>query len=79
MLKLFDLFGKNAIIVGGAGGLGIYMVEALVEAGAKAVVIDISDTVFDIAESFENRGSLYSQSKQTFPIVNRYVSLTEKP
>jgi 2-deoxy-D-gluconate 3-dehydrogenase len=51
MFELFDLSGKNAIVVGGAGDLGLAMLEALVESGARAVVIDISESVDDLAKS----------------------------
>jgi 2-deoxy-D-gluconate 3-dehydrogenase len=56
MLELFDLSGKNAIVVGGAGDLGLAMLEALVDAGARAVVIDISTSVDDVAKSLCQRG-----------------------
>lgn len=56
MQELFDLNGKHAIVVGGAGDLGVAMLEALVEAGAKAVVIDISDAVHPIAQSLCQKG-----------------------
>lgn len=56
MHELFDLSGKNAIVVGGAGDLGIAMLEALVNAGARAVVIDISDTVHQVAQTLLQQG-----------------------
>ena len=56
MLELFDLSGKNAIVVGGAGDLGVAMLEALVEAGARAVVIDVNESVHDVAKSHSARG-----------------------
>ena len=56
MLELFDLSAKNAIVVGGAGDLGRAMLEALVDAGARAVVIDISDSVYEVANSLGQRG-----------------------
>lgn len=49
MQEMFDLSGKKAIVVGGAGDLGYSMVEALVEAGAECAVIDISSKVHTIA------------------------------
>ena len=36
--KLFDLTGKNAMIVGGAGGLGKLVAEAFAVAGAKVCI-----------------------------------------
>lgn len=38
-MNLFDLDGKRALVVGGAGDIGRAMVEALAEAGAKRIVI----------------------------------------
>ncbi len=37
-LKLFDLTGKNAVVVGGAGGLGQAIAQGLAEAGAKVAI-----------------------------------------
>lgn len=37
-LSLFDLTGKNAVVVGGAGGIGQAIVEGLVEAGASVMI-----------------------------------------
>lgn len=56
MQAMFDLSGKNAIVVGGAGDLGVAMLEALVEAGARAVVIDVSESVQDVANTLCARG-----------------------
>lgn len=56
MLELFDLTGKRALVVGGAGDLGLSMLEGLAEAGAEAVVIDISDNVYNIAKSLNEKG-----------------------
>ena len=36
--KLFDLSGKNAMIVGGAGGLGKLVAQAYAEAGANVII-----------------------------------------
>ena len=56
MLDQFRLSGKTALVVGGAGDLGAAMVEAIAEAGAKTVVIDLSDTVFDLCERLTRSG-----------------------
>ena len=56
MLEMFDLTGKNAVVVGGAGDLGVAMLEALVEAGSRAVVIDLSESVHDVAKSLSAKG-----------------------
>ncbi|MGI5936805.1 MAG: SDR family NAD(P)-dependent oxidoreductase [Oscillospiraceae bacterium] len=37
-LSLFDLTGKNAVVVGGAGGLGQAIAEGLAEAGAQVMI-----------------------------------------
>jgi len=37
-LSLFDLTGKKAVVVGGAGGLGQGIAEALAEAGAQVMI-----------------------------------------
>jgi 2-deoxy-D-gluconate 3-dehydrogenase len=50
ILDKFSLKGKKAIVVGGAGDLGIAMVEAISEAGAQTVVIDYDDRVFDMCK-----------------------------
>lgn len=55
MQKMFDLSGKKAIVVGGAGDLGLSMVEALVESGAECAIIDISSKVTTIAKAFSER------------------------
>ncbi|MHB1392410.1 MAG: SDR family oxidoreductase [Clostridia bacterium] len=51
-LKQFSLEGKNAIVTGAgrATGLCYAMAKALHDAGAKIVLMDVSDGVFDLAE-----------------------------
>ena len=56
MLDQFRLSGKTALVVGGAGDLGAAMVEAVAEAGAKTVVIDLSDAVFQLCERLTGSG-----------------------
>jgi len=46
ILDQFNLSGKKAMVVGGAGDLGVAMAEALVEAGTELVIIDLDDKVF---------------------------------
>ncbi|MDR1328671.1 MAG: SDR family oxidoreductase [Oscillospiraceae bacterium] len=38
MSNLFDLTGKSAVIIGGAGGLGQAIAQGLLEAGAKVLI-----------------------------------------
>lgn len=56
ILEKFSLKNKKAIVVGGAGDLGKAMVEALSQAGAKTVVIDLDDRLFKICEEFKDAG-----------------------
>lgn len=36
--KLFDLTGKNAVVIGGAGGIGQAVAQGLAEAGANVAI-----------------------------------------
>lgn len=56
ILESFSLVGKKAIVVGGAGDLGIAMVEAICQAGAQTVIIDFDEKVFGICEKFKKNG-----------------------
>ncbi len=56
ILEQFSLSEKKAIIVGGAGDLGVAMAEAIVEAGAEIVIIDLDDKVFRICENLSMQG-----------------------
>lgn len=62
MNGIFDLSGKRAIVVGGAGDLGIGMLEGLLEAGAECAVIDIDEKLNKVCGDFNARGF------QTYPI-----------
>ncbi|MHA7844118.1 MAG: SDR family oxidoreductase [Winogradskyella sp.] len=53
ILEQFKLDNKKAIVVGGAGDLGKAMAEALAEAGAQVVIIDIDDRMYDFCEEFK--------------------------
>lgn len=55
-MELFNLYGKKAIVVGGAGDLGIGMLEALLEAGAECVVIDIDEKLGSVCEEYDKKG-----------------------
>ena len=53
---LFDIKGKNAIVVGGAGDLGQSMVEGLLEAGANVVVIGRGERLTNLVEEYLQKG-----------------------
>ncbi|APY07419.1 2-deoxy-D-gluconate 3-dehydrogenase [Winogradskyella sp. J14-2] len=55
ILEQFKLDNKKAIVVGGAGDLGKAMVEALAEAGAQVVIIDIDERMFDVCTKLKQR------------------------
>ncbi len=60
VMKLFRLDSKVAMITGGSKGIGRHYVEALVQAGARAVVADIDraaieDTVDRMEESYPSQ------------------------
>ncbi|MDD3252400.1 MAG: SDR family oxidoreductase [Lachnospiraceae bacterium] len=42
MYEKFSMKGKVAVITGGAGGLGFKMIEALVQAGSDAAIVDMN-------------------------------------
>jgi len=42
-MNLFDLKGKSAVVVGGAGGLGKVIAKGLRDAGAKIMLADLSE------------------------------------
>lgn len=56
MKNLFDLSGKKAIVVGGAGDLGYSMLEALNEYGAETVVIGRGERTKSTAEKLLLKG-----------------------
>lgn len=53
----FSLEGKKAIVTGGAKGLCNSMAQALHDAGAEVVLLDILDTVFEAAEKMGTDGT----------------------
>jgi gluconate 5-dehydrogenase len=42
-MSLFDLTGKNAVVVGGGGGIGRALAKGFIENGAKVVLADIAE------------------------------------
>ena len=42
-MKLFDLTGKNAVVVGGGGGIGKTIAKGLIEAGANVLLADMAE------------------------------------
>ncbi len=55
-MKFFDLTGRRALVVGGAGDLGAAMLEGLLEAGASAVALDIAPKVTSLANALRAQG-----------------------
>lgn len=53
----FDLTGKKAIVTGGAKGLCNSMAQALHDAGAEVVLLDIMDMVTDSAKTMGSSGA----------------------
>ena len=56
MNTMFNLSGKRAIVVGGAGDLGTSMLEGLVEAGAECAVIDIDKKLESVCDEYNSKG-----------------------
>lgn len=55
-MNMFDLTGKTAIVTGGNKGLGKGMTEGLCEAGAKVAILASSESVYETAKEFCERG-----------------------
>jgi 2-deoxy-D-gluconate 3-dehydrogenase len=55
-MKLFDLKGRRAIVVGGAGDMGLAILNGLLEAGASAVAIDIAEKIHSLAATLSEKG-----------------------
>ena len=82
ILDSFSLTGKKAIVVGGAGDLGKAMVEAVCEAGAHTIVIDLDERVFDICEEFRDKGlkveAIRADVSKKSEIEESYISALDK-
>jgi len=50
-MNLFELTGKNAIVVGGAGGIGQAISQGLAEAGAKTVIVSRNEASLKRAQA----------------------------
>lgn len=57
MKKSFDLTGKKAMITGGGSGLGLGMAQGLQAAGAEVAIIDIMDSVTQVAQDMAANGA----------------------
>lgn len=56
-LSKFDITGKHAIVTGGAQGLSRGMVEGLLEAGCKVVIIDIQkEKLAAVCAEYQSKG-----------------------
>lgn len=56
MKDLFNIEGKKIIFTGGGSGLGKGMCEALLERGAQVAIIDVAESIGDVAADFCSRG-----------------------
>ena len=56
MNQLFDIQGWKAIVTGGTRGLGYGMAEGLMESGAEVAIFGTNEKVYDVAQSFRDRG-----------------------
>lgn len=55
-MNVFDISGKKAIVTGGTRGLGYKMAEGYLEAGCEVVIVGTSDSVYNTAQEFRDRG-----------------------
>ena len=61
---MFNVKDKVAIVTGGASGIGLSAVEALLEKGAKVVIADYNDTTIEaenvrLSEKYGESVSVY--------------------
>lgn len=54
--NIFDLTGKKALVVGGAGSIGYSIAEGLLEQGAHVVIADNSPQLSERTEVLKSRG-----------------------
>lgn len=78
----FSLAGKKAIVTGGAKGLCNGMAQALHDAGAEVVLLDILDMVEDSAEEMAKKGPMVHAVRgdltKTEELENIYNECLEK-
>jgi len=53
---MFNLDGKVAIVNGAAQGIGKEIALLLARSGARTVIIDVSDKIFDVIKEIEAFG-----------------------
>lgn len=66
MLPEFSLQGKIAVVTGGARGLGLEMMEALAQAGAAVVAVDLLGD--QAREAAEQTGNTYGVRAASWPL-----------
>jgi 2-dehydro-3-deoxy-D-gluconate 5-dehydrogenase len=82
MQSMFDLSGKTALVVGGAGDLGAPMAEGLAEAGARVIIIDLDPRAVSLAEQMAAAGlpvrALLVDISDRAAIRNSYTAALEQ-
>jgi gluconate 5-dehydrogenase len=69
-MNLFDLKGKNAVVIGGAGGLGQAIAQGLAEGGAKVAIASRSEDSLKRAAQEIKEASSLSVSYYTVDATN---------
>lgn len=82
-MNLFDLTGKNAVVIGGAGGIGEALARGLVEAGAEVAIASRNESSLKRAqqEIFKQTGKevrYYIVDASNEPSVEALVAATVK-
>ena len=65
---IFSLQGKNALVIGGLGQIGIYSVEILLAAGATVEVLDIEKEPDD--KNIKNLRNLHNKNDLIFSNID---------